>query len=557
MLNNSINYSNLISAGAISNSLNNDNLFIIGVRNQQFGGDYRPIVVEWSTILNEVISNLPPFPPFPPIPGPEYLNIGNSTATTSINWSLSNVQEVNLVGNTVFSFSNPTIGETYKLLLKQTTGPGTISTIITNLAKRIKMPSSFIWSNYFQNAPDLKTSLWYPNPNNSNSWVNDTVNCIDIQPDGKYLIGGAFTNINIYGLGGIRTLRLNPDGSQDGSFNNASFSGVNGDVRAIRVAPDGKKIYIGGSFTAVNGVNVRYLARLNSDGTPDTTFNIGINLNDAVNSIDFLSDGRIVIGGQFTSYGATSRNRIAVINIDGTLNTAFNPSTGFNSAVYKVVVEALNDAIIVSGTYSTYQGATANRIIRLLINGNVDSTFDMGTGFNSDVTDIQIQSWDNKIILSGAFTTFKGSTANRIVRVSQFGALDTTFNTNIGTAANGQVYRVGIDQTNRLLFLFGSFSTWNSTSGSPFDRKIVMLNENGTRNTFSFEDPLPVFFNSTNAFAVTKQNKYLIGGNNTFTNGGVTPRLCLFNQDLSPVGYPTNYTEISMVWNGTSYVQTT
>lgn len=552
MLNNSINYSNLISAGAVTSSLNNNYLFTIGIPNEQYGGDYRPVVIKWFDILNDIINNLPPFPP---IPGPEYLNIGNSTDTTNIDWSLSNVQEVNLIGNTVFSFSNPTIGETYKLLLKQTTGPGPNSVIITNLAKRIKMPSNFIWSNYFQNAPDLKTSLWYPDPSVATSRVNGTVRSIDIQPDGKYLIGGSFTNINNYNLGGTRIMRLNPDGSQDGSFNNFTNLGANATVMVIKVAPDGKKIYVGGEFTNINGVNNRYLARLSSDGTPDLTFNIGTNLNGSVNWLDFLSDGKIVICGQFTSYGATSRNRIAVINTDGTLDTTFNPGTGFNGITYKVVVEALYDRILVAGSYTTYQGATANRLIRLSTTGAVDSGFNIGSGFNSDVTDIQIQSWDNKLLISGAFTTYNGGSANRLVRISQFGVLDTTFSTNIGTGANGQVTIVGVDQTNRLLFLFGSFSTWNSVSGSPYDRKIVMLNENGTLNTFSFQNPLPVFFNSTYAFAVTKQNKYLIGGDNNFTNGGVTPKLCLFNQDLSPVGYPTNYTEISMVWNGTSYVQ--
>src|SRR6185369_14420460 len=113
--------------------------------------------------------------------------------------------------------------------------------------------------------------------------------------------------------------RLNSDGTLDSSFL-VPGSGVNGDVGSLALQADGKTV-IGGVFTSVNGTTRNGIARLNSDGTLDTSFlAAGSGTNSSVLAIAVQSDGKIVIGGFFTSVNGTTRNGAARLNVDGTLD---------------------------------------------------------------------------------------------------------------------------------------------------------------------------------------------------------------------------------------------
>ena len=137
--------------------------------------------------------------------------------------------------------------------------------------------------------------------------ANQTVNTIAVQPDGKTVIGGSFT-----GLGGVtgtttrnRIGRLNVDGTVDPTFN----PGTNGPVLAVAVQPDGK-ILAGGNFTFVGGgigtTTARsHIARFNADGAVDTGFNPGVSGN--VWALAVQSDGKILVGGEFTTLSGTLR----------------------------------------------------------------------------------------------------------------------------------------------------------------------------------------------------------------------------------------------------------
>ncbi|HOK51661.1 MAG TPA: delta-60 repeat domain-containing protein, partial [Bacteroidales bacterium] len=84
--------------------------------------------------------------------------------------------------------------------------------------------------------------------------------------------------------------------------------GTNGNVNSIVIQGDGK-IIIGGNFTSYNGTERNRIARLNADGSLDNSFNSAIGLNNTVWAIALQSDGKIIIGGNFTSYNGTARNR--------------------------------------------------------------------------------------------------------------------------------------------------------------------------------------------------------------------------------------------------------
>jgi uncharacterized delta-60 repeat protein len=100
--------------------------------------------------------------------------------------------------------------------------------------------------------------------------------------------------------------RLNADGTLDTTFN----PGANNIVRSIAVQTDGR-ILLTGNFTTCGGASRSRIARLNADGTLDTTFTPGAN--GAVFGFQLLPDGRAVIMGEFTALGAFVRGGIALM----------------------------------------------------------------------------------------------------------------------------------------------------------------------------------------------------------------------------------------------------
>ncbi|WP_198973132.1 delta-60 repeat domain-containing protein, partial [Xylophilus sp. ASV27] len=87
---------------------------------------------------------------------------------------------------------------------------------------------------------------------------------------------------------------------------------------SLAVQPDGK-VLVGGGFTQLGGQTRTYLARLNADGSLDTGFNP--DANNAVYSLAVQPDGKVLVGGAFTQLGGQTRNRLARLNADGSLDT--------------------------------------------------------------------------------------------------------------------------------------------------------------------------------------------------------------------------------------------
>src|SRR5207253_1333715 len=133
--------------------------------------------------------------------------------------------------------------------------------------------------------------------------------------------------------------RVNGDGTLDTSFGNG-LAGADKTVGKLSVQSDGK-IVIGGNFTIVNGVGRNSIARLNADGTLDTSFGNGLTgTNGQVNGLSLQLDGRIVIGGNFTMVNGVGRNSVARLNTDGTLDTSFlNGLAGTDSSVVALALQ--------------------------------------------------------------------------------------------------------------------------------------------------------------------------------------------------------------------------
>ncbi len=300
----------------------------------------------------------------------------------------------------------------------------------------------------------------------------------------KVLIGGGFTVVNSVARNGIA--RLHDDGSVDTGFNPGS--GANGSVLALAVYPTntlhGGKVIIGGNFDLVGGVSRKGIARLNVDGSLDTSFNPGTGANDSVRAVAIQTDGRVLIGGYFTNVNGVARSRIARLNTDGSLDTSFNPGLGANDSVYAILVQQ-DQRILLGGEFTRCNGVTRGRITRLLPDGSVDPTINFGTGANSFVAALALQHepWAEdpsqtreKIVLGGGFSEVNGIPCGRVARI--YGGSQTGMGAFEFSAAN---YLVDETATNALITIRRVGGTSGPLPGG--DTQVTFATANGTAVT--------------------------------------------------------------------------
>lgn len=314
-----------------------------------------------------------------------------------------------------------------------------------------------------------------------------SVSSLIVQSDGKYIVLGSYYDTN-FGTTTYKVIRFNSDGTKDQTFNSNIGTGpTGGEVMDLRQQADGKIIIVGG-FTSWNGTSLRGLVRLNTDGTRDTVFTTnngpGISPNTTAYCVGILSDGKMFIGGNFTTFNNLQYQYLVQLNSDGTLNTTLFKSAvtaANNGSVSDMAVQA-DGKIIAVGDFTTWNNIYSPRIIRLNSDGSRDDAFmvNIGTGPGSTVKTVTIQP-DGKILVGGFFTNWNGTSAiNRITRLNSDGTRDTAFTTSVGTASNnGSVNTIALRSDNTIL-VGGSFTTWNGTTGV---NRIVLLKAAGNRDT--------------------------------------------------------------------------
>ncbi|MBP6696749.1 MAG: hypothetical protein KA175_03965 [Flavobacteriales bacterium] len=345
--------------------------------------------------------------------------------------------------------------------------------------------------------------------------ATDRVMAIAQQPDGKSVITGYFTSYRGAALN--RIARVNLDGTVDGGF--GIGTGFNSFVLGVALRSDGD-IVAAGNFNQYNGTSRVRVARLNSDGTLDGGFTTGTGCNAVVNAVAITETTKTFVGGAFTTYGGTARSRIARINDDGTLDTGFDPGTGFNGDVYCLAVQS-DGKVLVGGVFSSYNGTGRNGIARLNADGTLDTGFDTGSGTDSWVATITIQP-DGKLIIGGNFTTVNGTGRNRIARLNSDGTLDTGFTP--GTGCNSWVYCSDVQADGKVL-IGGDFT---SVAGSARNR-LARLNSNGSLDV-GFA-PVSGANNWVYSMNVQPEGRVLIGGGFTTYNGVARARLARVNLD--------------------------
>jgi uncharacterized delta-60 repeat protein len=316
---------------------------------------------------------------------------------------------------------------------------------------------------------------------------DDDVRDIALQSDGKLIVAGEF--INIAGVPRRKIARLDASGNLDPTFNPGN--GANGNIFVVKVLPD-NKILIAGEFTTYNGAAVNRIARLNADGSLDTSFNTGTGASFTVNAIAVQTDGKIIVAGNFDTFNSINNFGIVRLNGDGGIDQTFHTPLD-NTAPFSVNSAALqaDGKILIGGSFFNSTG-TIRRIARLETNGNFDSSFQTGTGANGTVNAITVQ-LDGSILIGGSFSAINGTTKPNLARLTANGTLDNAFTPpNLGTPLKIVL------QTDGKILICG---------GTSFLLK--RLNADGsTDNSFTESE----FGLSMYAVAVTPDNKIIGGG---------------------------------------------
>lgn len=295
--------------------------------------------------------------------------------------------------------------------------------------------------------------------------IDGTVRAVSLQPDGSLWVGGNFTVAG--GQSRQNLARLSANGSALGSAN----PGVGpGGVTVLVRQADGK-VVAGGAFTAVGAQTRNRLARFDVDGTLDTGFNP--NADDQINAMALQSDGKLLVGGLFLNVGGQTRQRFARLNLDGSVDTGYVPaSIGSTTAVLTTIAPQSDGKVVIGGFFSTVGGQARNHIARLNTDGSLDRTANPAP--QGSVQAVAVQE-DGKILIGGAFTTLLGGTVrNRIARINVDGTIDSGFNPN----ADGTVYHMTVLSDGKIIIV-GEFT---SVGGNAKPR-IARLNSNGSVDT--------------------------------------------------------------------------
>lgn len=273
-------------------------------------------------------------------------------------------------------------------------------------------------------------------------------------------------------------------------------------------------------------IRTKLLAALQSQFSGKVDFDvvksntIGSGFNDGIGDIAIQADGKIIFVGAFTSYNGTTSRRLIRLNTDFTVDTV-TIGTGFNATISAIEITASGN-IIVGGGFNSYNGTSSRGIIIL----NPDFTIHtaaVGTGFGNDnVFDIAIQS-DGKIIAVGDFTDYNGSSAGSIIRLNGNLTVDTLppgggFDSDAGSVAL---------QPDGKIIIGGAFTAYSGN----LSNRICRLNNDLTFETAAigtgFDSGIPV------EITLESDGHILVGGGFLGYNGTSSSCLIRLNSDLT------------------------
>lgn len=314
-------------------------------------------------------------------------------------------------------------------------------------------------------------------------------------------------------LGVFFQIQLHAASVLDTTFNIGS--GANGLVEQVLPLSNGK-ILICGNFTTFNGQNKAYIARLNADGSVDATFTGTASY--WVRNMSVQGDGKIVIGGFFRHVGGQPRSLIARLNADGSLDPTFNPGTGatdliaggidgnMDPFVFWTAVQP-DGKILATGNFRNYNGASSVGLVRINPDGSRDASFNVGGGLDSWGRHILVLP-NSQILVSGWFGSYRGVGFNRIARINPDGSPDTSFTPFFGDRT--AIYSTALLSNGKYMAAGHSLNT-----NGLFLREFARLHPNGVQD----ESFVGYSNEKTESVIVQPDGKVIIGGYFNAVNG--------------------------------------
>ncbi len=276
---------------------------------------------------------------------------------------------------------------------------------------------------------------------NSSTGPNAKVSSLAVQPDGKVIIGGNFSQID--GKAAKNIARFYSDGSLDSTFN--PTNNISTSVFRMALQQDGKIII---------GNNLNGFMRLLPNGSVDASFNYTVSAGSSLyTQIGMHQNGKIIVAGYFSSLGGSTRPGIGRLNVDGSLDNTFNPVINGN-AVRCFAVQP-NNKIIIGGEFTSVGGFQRNSVARLNWDGSNDSTFNSVFAYGTTINSILVQPTGHIIV---AYGKVEGDNFFQIVRLDSSGNYDYSFNP---VKCNGTIMQMALDSHS--IIAVGRFSSINNT----------------------------------------------------------------------------------------------
>jgi uncharacterized delta-60 repeat protein len=277
------------------------------------------------------------------------------------------------------------------------------------------------------------------------------------QADGKVLLAGYFTSFN--GVSANRIIRLNTDGTRDATFDYGT--GFNNFALSV-VEDNSGRFFVTGLYSTYNGAYSPRIVRLLSDGSRDTSFNVGTGFTNTTLSMLINDDDSLIITHYPASYnGTASPGKIIKLNSDATPDLTFiaNVGSGFNTITNEptdMTRVAGDDRIYCAGYFSSFNGNAAGYVCRLLADGTFDPTFNSGgAGLNSTASLI-VEIWDGKLLINGYFSTYNGTASNQWIILNSDGSIYLTFTPGYTTmyTLNNELYGQTIGGNNEVIYTY-------------------------------------------------------------------------------------------------------
>jgi len=326
--------------------------------------------------------------------------------------------------------------------------------------------------------------------------LNEGIYKILVQPDGKVLVGGLLRNDVVPGLIIAGAGRLTADLATTEYSADAARS-YSSAIYALAAQANGASL-IGGIFSENSSLGSRNLVRVRAAGSsPEASFPYN-NLNAAVRALAVQpADQKILIGGDFTRYTDIPRKYLARLLPSGQLDPSFaTVGTGFNERVQALLVQA-DGKIVVGGDFTSYNGQPCNHFARLLPDGQLDPSFSQA-GFNGNVTEIIQQAADQKLLVRGDFTQY-GSTPQRyLARLDKDGNLNEPTRPIYGAA---YTWNTGATSATLTVDTPGSYSATATVNGVAITSAPVLVTTTGAPTLYRLRAGGPALTTSRGTFS--------------------------------------------------------